>query len=74
MLDNEAVQKIITDVRANIKRLTECPGPHEFESICKEGYPAPKEYRCKKCNGTVGSIQRLWYACGLEHGKIADAN
>jgi predicted SprT family Zn-dependent metalloprotease len=67
-LPKEEVQQIFEEVKANLKRLDGCKGPHDFE---KDGEGIRAKYRCKKCKGTLDKINYSWYEKGLEHGKAS---
>jgi hypothetical protein len=62
-------KNILAEVRANLKRLDECEGPHEFELVLDTASEARKKHRCRKCGGTIDSTRRAWYDRGLEHGR-----
>jgi len=67
-LSKAETEKIFETVKANIKRLNECSGPHDFEKV-GEGFRAI--YRCKKCAGEISQRDHGWYAKGLDHGKAS---
>jgi hypothetical protein len=61
---------ILHKVRANLKALDECDGPHDF------GPPIPRDKTkvfqdrvCTKCGGRVEPHIARWYIKGLEHGR-----
>lgn len=58
------------DVKANSKRLDECPRPHVFEEIApRYGRQLLPDYRCAVCGGTVDATRRHWYQLGLDDGR-----
>jgi hypothetical protein len=62
-------KRLIAEVRENFHRLDGCSPPHDFQKIPPEPGSRLHKYRCQKCGGTIGAIDHLWYARGLEHGK-----
>ena len=57
--------KILEQVKENTRRLSGCDVPHDFVPLpSKKALP---RYRCLKCGGEIGSIERHWYERGLAH-------
>lgn len=59
------IKDIWEEVKANQKKLSDCPGSHEF---VEEGKGVRHMYRCSKCGGTIDSVNYFWYLEGLKHG------
>ena len=66
-LTNQDYQEIMKEVKANLTKLEECPGPHQFEGPLDKDLSFNK-YRCKRCGGVIDGINQLWYQRGLKHG------
>lgn len=66
-LSKKELRDIIDEVRANAARLESCEGPHDFqpESGATPRRPGDR-YKCTKCGGMLGAIERLWYERGLK--------
>jgi hypothetical protein len=61
-------QRILADVRANLKRLDSCEGPHRFDPIPEDvGKVFGIRYRCTLCGGEVDNHAKHWYERGLKH-------
>lgn len=62
--------ELLREVRANLKRLDECKGPHEFEvtETTLEG-KLPTKYQCKRCGGTTDQHAVRWYEDGRKHER-----
>lgn len=66
-LSQETCKDILSNVKANIKRLELCEGPHDFKpQVEKKMF---HKYTCTKCNGEVSADSVHWYSEGLKHGK-----
>lgn len=68
-LGPEKAKHIVAEVKANLKALEECPSPHEFEPCEFLQGRIPCKHRCRKCGGTLGVREYVWYVRGLEHGQ-----
>ena len=66
---SEESKKILAEVRANLKQLDDCAGPHEFSPVPDGARTIFLKHRCAKCGGTIDAIHASWYARGLEHGR-----
>lgn len=62
------VKKIWEQVKANLKRLDECVGPHDFQRLALET-KLMFRFRCTKCGGEIEGDNRSWYERGLKHGR-----
>lgn len=73
-MTRDEARAIFADVKANSKRLDECPRPHEFEPMePRKGRVLLPDYWCKVCGGTVDATRRRWYELGLEDArKVGD--
>ena len=73
--------QMFADIKASCVALATCLTPHDF-SICIdlrtnkpiEGEPTRNErfmasWRCSKCGGQVGSVEKNWYEKGVKDGK-----
>ena len=60
--------KLLEEVRANIKKLDSCP-KHDFVPFEEDTKKFTNKYECKNCGGTVDNHAFRWYTKGLEHGK-----
>jgi hypothetical protein len=71
---------ILVEIRANQKRLDECPKPHDFSIAIHRRTnepminPKPNEtfgckWRCSKCGGQVDFSDKGWYVRGLLDGQ-----
>lgn len=58
------------EVKANHARQDSCVGPHDFSIEHERMGALVRKYRCTKCDGTIDSINRIWYLKGLEHGRL----
>ena len=58
-------------VKANLRTLDACPGPHEFIDDPNDERSFSRGQRCARCGGEVEFLAALWYRRGLEHGKKA---
>ena len=65
-LSKETCKGILADVKANLKKLDDCSGPHNFHKA--EDKPLSK-YFCSKCGGHVDSHFFHAYNEGLKHGS-----
>ena len=69
-MDKKTAKKILLEVRENIQRLQDCPGPHDFKLVPPPiGRPWDKKYRCTKCGGIVDGGKYTWYRQGMRHAK-----
>lgn len=66
-LKKETINEVWEEVKANHAKLDACKGPHTFEPIDSTKKIGCR-YRCALCGGEVDSINKSWYAKGLEHG------
>ena len=63
-------KKIMADVKANFKKLEDCPGPHDFHLDEEKTLgPLRNKFTCTLCGGTIRSAEFAWYQNGLEHGR-----
>lgn len=69
-LSADDLRGIWADVKANHKRLDECPGPHEFD-FDPNATPLRRKATCRKCGGQLDTTDARWYLKGLEHGRKA---
>jgi hypothetical protein len=61
---------VTAEAKANLERLTSCPGPHRFFTVERTQHRAiRRRYRCARCGGVVDGVQRYWYELGLEHAR-----
>ena len=63
----EDLQQIWSEVKANQKRLAECPRPHDLERV--EQSSGVGRWKCRKCAGTIEFVAGAYYNEGLEDGK-----
>lgn len=60
-------------VRANLQKLDNCVGPHEFVPFEMYNPNSPKSlirtYKCVRCEGTLETSKVRWYEIGLKHGE-----
>jgi hypothetical protein len=66
-------REVLAEVRANLKILEACPGPHDFQKI-DDGKTFGAKWRCSKCGGVVDSSAAAWYTRGLAHAAKAPAD
>lgn len=62
------LKKLLEEVKVNIRRLDECPGPHEFKEDEKRFMK--RSFLCTKCQGRIDFLQNHWYQKGLGHGRM----
>lgn len=60
------MNKAWAEVQANMKRLKECPRPHDFVPLDEKKFGGKS--RCTKCQGTLDNINVLYYREGLADG------
>lgn len=70
------VKVLFEEVKANIARLRDCDGPHDFVGIeselqgeTKDGGKLYRRYICTKCGGKLIAHDVHWYKQGLAHGQ-----
>lgn len=64
-------QAMLKQVKENIKRLAECPGPHQFVVTPETATRTfGRRYRCSVCSGEVDSTDKSWYDRGFAHGRL----
>jgi hypothetical protein len=75
VITREESVEILRQVRENHRRLEECPGPHDFKPVERDGItPAigvkfGMKYRCATCEGVIDGSDKWHYDQGLEHGR-----
>lgn len=63
---NGEVMELLKEARANHTRLQECTRPHDFRAIeWIAGTKVARNYRCRKCGGTMCGIEARIYMEGL---------
>lgn len=70
-MDEKRLQRgreLLAEVRANLERLRQCEGPHEFEPETLTITPLMREFTCKKCGGIMHRGAIGWYLDGVKHG------
>lgn len=61
-------------VKANLARLNQCQGPHQWEIDPNDKHHVSdrmKHKRCKLCGGVVDALHAIYYNNGVEHGRKA---
>lgn len=59
-------QRMLADVRENIRRLDTCTG-HQFTET--DARPLKQRYTCSACKGEIEFIAHLWYQRGVKDGR-----
>lgn len=67
----EWAKQLLNEVQANLKRLRECAGPHDFDLTASPSLV--RELTCKKCGGKLNRINALWYLDGVRDGRASEA-
>lgn len=67
------VREIWEEVKRNRQTLDACSGPHDFSEEAERTGTLVQKWRCTKCHGAVGAIEKAWYERGLAHGRRAMA-
>jgi hypothetical protein len=67
-LTKEEMESIWQDVKANSKKLEECPC-HDFSIDLTPDKIIGKKYQCTKCGGTIDDYHKRWYDRGVQHGR-----
>lgn len=63
-------RSIMEEVKINHANLEGCVGPHDFHPHkTHPGTELVSDYKCRKCDGTLSSINVYWYWEGQKHGK-----
>jgi hypothetical protein len=63
------VDKILLEVRANLRLLDSCVLPHAFDIDMTPGKKIGGRSKCSKCGGEVESLAKRWYEQGLRDAK-----
>ena len=66
-ISKKTMKEIWASVKANQKLLNSC-FLHEFESHSDPSMS--RRFKCKNCNGVIGTVEKNWYEKGIEHGKV----
>lgn len=61
----DRIRKAWDKAKANVARLDECEGPHDFQPI-GEGREF-RRVRCSKCGGEISRLNRHWYEHAMRH-------
>lgn len=66
----EALRRRMEADASELRRLLECPGPHDFvPALPDERLPWQGVFVCTRCSGRMRAEDKQWYDQGLAHGR-----